>query len=394
MTYKKAVLKRKVEFILMLPFVLLGKLYGTLFPLRTPTSVFLFSPSADLGGSIKVNAEIAECLLDKKPLFIFSKKPKNNGYRHLFEQEGIRVLDIHKMVDNKWYHFVNFFYRGVLAAWINKADNPVVFGGEVIFFYKIIPHLKKEVLRIELCHLDTWFPYSIGFIDLINYRVFSTLKMKEKVEAQYRENQLPQHYFERLRFVENKIDIPEDTPTGNTQLEVVFIGRGAPQKRVHLTAAIAKKMHEGKAPVHFSFVGDVSSVINLAEFPFCTFYGNVRDEAKMEDIYQRSDVLILTSAYEGLPLVVMKMMAYGRVILSTAVDSIPDYISHLENGLLITAKEETAIVDEGVELLQLLVENPGLKEELGKRSREVAKATFSGEVFCKQYRNLLLGPGN
>ncbi len=48
----------------------------------------------------------------------------------------------------------------------------------------------------------------------------------------------------------------------------------------------------------------------------------------MNKIYNETDILLLTSAFEGLPVVVMMMMAYGRVVISTAVNGIPDYIKH------------------------------------------------------------------
>lgn len=387
MSHRKGVLKRRLEYIGMFPFVLAGMIYGRLFPLKKKTSTFLFFPSADIGGSIKVNADIAACIRDESPLIIFSKKPKNNGHLELFK--GFDVLDISGQVDNKLYHFVNFFYRGVLASWINSAPRAVIFGGESLFFYKMLAHVKKDVRRIELCHLDTWLPYSIGFIDLITLRIFSTVKLMKDVEQQYKKTGLSPAYAKRLRFAENMIPIPPYQPAHNEKLEVVFIGRGAPQKRVPLTAGIAEKLHQLNAPVHFSFVGDVENVINTANYPYCTFYGNVRDESKMLQLYHNSDVLILTSAYEGLPLVVMQMMAHGRIVMSTAVNAIPDYVRHMENGLLIHATDEIAIVEEGAALLQWLVEHPEAKESFGKRGREMAIEKFSGEVFCREYRNFL-----
>jgi L-malate glycosyltransferase len=302
----------------------------------------------------------------------------------------VTVIDWHRKIDNKLYHFVNFFYRGVLAAWINRAKNPVVFGGESLFFYKVIPHIRKDIPRIELCHLDTWLPYSIGLIDQITIRVCSTLKMKEAIIRQYEGIAVERKFYDRLYFIENRIDMPEYGEVRNASLEVVYIGRGAPQKRVHLIAAIALKMHESGLPVHFSFVGDVEKVINIKEYPFCTFYGNVKDENLMQSIYRQSDVLILTSAYEGLPLVVMYMMAYGKVVLSTAVNGIPDYITHRQNGLLIRATGEDGIIVEGVELLRLLIDDPGLRVVLGQQSREIALQKFGGELFCREYRKLLV----
>lgn len=387
MDYKIALLKQKCESIIISPIVMLGKIWGLIAPLKKTTSVFLFFPSADLGGSVKVNADIAHCVKDKNPLIIFSKKPKNNGFKKLFEE--FDVMDLHKKIDHKLYHFVNIFYRGVLAAWINRADDPVVFGGECLFFYKMLPHLKKKVRRIELCHLDTWFPYSIGFIEMITERVFSTLKLKEKVAAQYEKQNADQKFYDHLHFIENKIDIPAYQETRNQNLEVIFVGRGAPQKRVYLIAAIAREMHEKNDPAHFSFIGDVENEIPHDSFPYCTFYGNVRDEDKLNSIYQNADVLILTSSYEGLPIVVMQMMAYGKVVLSTAVNAIPDYIKHMGNGLLIKSTEENEIVNEGVRLLELLIEKPALKNELGEKSRKIAIEKFNGELFCREYQKIL-----
>lgn len=387
MSHRSGVLKRRLEYIGMLPFVLAGMLYGRLFPLKKKTSTFLFYPSADIGGSIKVNADIANCIKDQQPLIIFSKRPKNNGHLELFSH--FEVLDLSQQIDNKLYHFVNFFYRGVLAAWINKAPNAVIFGGESLFFYKMLAHVNKRVRRIELCHLDTWLPYSIGFIDLITLRIFSTVKLMKDVEDQYKAEGLDPSFAKKLRFAENMIPIPPYEPVHNEKLEVVFIGRGAPQKRVPLTAAIAEALYKQQAPVHFSFVGDVEKVIDPANYPYCTFYGNVRDEALMQQIYKTSDVLILTSAYEGLPLVVMQMMAHGRIVMSTAVNAIPDYVRHMDNGLLIRATGEEAIVEEGAALLQWLIAHPEAKESFGRRGREIAIEKFSGEVFCREFRNFL-----
>lgn len=374
----------------MSPFVLLGKWYGSMFPLTSQHNIFLFFPSADIGGSPKVNADIARCIKDRKPLIIFSKKPNNNRFRGLFQIEGVEITDLYPYLDRKFLHFVNFFYRGVIASWINHAKDPVVFGGESLFFYKMIPHINKNIPCIELCHLPTWFPYTIGFIDRINKRIFSTNKLKEDVISLYDKNHIDPLLYKRLYFIDNAVAIPEDKETNNPRLEVVFIGRGAPQKRIHLVAAIARKMHLANDNIHFSFVGDVGNIIDTNEYPYCRFYGNVSDTTHMEKIYRDSDVLILTSAAEGLPIVVMTMMAYGKIVLSTAVNGIPDYITHMKNGLLISETEEDKIVEQGVALLRLLINDPGLKVRLGKSNRQIAMEKFSGDVFCRKYRDILL----
>jgi len=390
MTYRTAVVKRNIELIGMFPFVLLGKIAGRLSPLKTKHHIFLFFPSADIGGSVKVNIDITNCIKDQRPLIIFSKTPKNNQFRSFFELEGFRIIDLHKYIDNKVYHFVNFFFRGVLSTWINKVERPVVFGGESLFFYKILPHVKPGTKTIELCHLNTWIDFSQAFAKYIDIRIFSTPKIKRDVESQYRQNNVPLPFWERLRFIDNRVDVPSYQKIGNKILQVIYVGRGAPQKRVHLIAEMARQMHETGRPVHFSFVGDVEKIIPEDVRQYASLYGQISDEEKLHEIYTRSDVLILTSAYEGLPIVVMDMMARGKVIISTAVDGIPDYVTHGQNGLLITETEESKIVEQGVQLLDFLIANPAAKEEIGIRSYRYAVEHFSGETFCETFRKLFL----
>jgi glycosyltransferase involved in cell wall biosynthesis len=390
MTYKQAKLKLAAEQALMFPLVMLGKFFGFLFPLKTHHNLFLFFPNGDIGGSPQVNIDITQCMKDAVPLIIFSKKPKNNQFIGKFRSTGVRIIDFAPYIDNKFFHFVNFFFRGVIAAWVNRSSQPVIFGGECMFFYKMLPHVKKSTQCIELSHLPTWLNYNIGFIGQIDKRIFSTLKLKEQVVEQYVENKINDVFYERLLFIDNAVDIPPASATKNDTLEVVFIGRGVPQKRVHLIADIAKRMYKSGDKIHFSFVGDVEKIINPVDFPFCGFYGNVNDEALMDNMYRQSDVLILTSAFEGLPVVIMTMMAHGKVVLSTAVNGIPDYIEHMKSGLLIYETEEEEIVNRGVELLRLLLLQPNLKMALGKKSRETAIEKFSRTIFCKKYREILI----
>ena len=145
MTYRRAKFKLALEQIIVFPFMLAGKLYGKIIPLKHPTNLFLFFPNADIGGAPRVNADIAKCTQDAKPIIVFSKKSTNNKFLPLYKMKGVSILDLHRLIDQKIFHFINFFYRGVLASWINKAENPVVFGGESLYFYKVIPQKKKNI---------------------------------------------------------------------------------------------------------------------------------------------------------------------------------------------------------------------------------------------------------
>ncbi len=386
MTYRQAILKRRIESILIYPIILLGKLFHQFFPVDTNFDLVMFCPSADIGGANKVNADICKCFSEKKILIIFSKKPKNNGFLYLFEKSNVTILDLHKRVDIKYLHFINIFYRGVLSAWINKMPNATMFGGESIYFYKVLPYIKRNKKRVELTHVNKWLDYTQAFLHDIDTRIFSTENLLQDAARVYRENNLPSQLLERLKHIDNSIPIPENIYKVPGTLQVVFIGRGSPQKRVPLVAKIAQKLHEQKSDVHVSFAGDVSVVIDINDYPYCTFYGNVTGE-EIKKIYEQSDVLLLTSAFEGLPIAVMEMMAHGKVVVSTAVNAIPDYISDGETGFLLPTAPDENIIAAGVTIINNLSVNKELIKEIGERSRTFAIQHFSEQKFCKEYRS-------
>ncbi|MBL0146281.1 MAG: hypothetical protein IPP48_11450 [Chitinophagaceae bacterium] len=278
MTYKQAVFKQQIELFLISPIVRLGKIWGSLNKLSKQYTHFFFFPCADMGGSIKVNADIIKCVDSDKALIIFSKKPQNNKFLSLFQNSGADIIDLSSKIDNKAFHVVNIFYRGVLSSWMNSTHSPVILGGESLYFYKVIPFVKKPSTIIELCHLNTWFNYSQAFITKITYRIFSTKKVKRDVEEQYKKNNIPPQYFSKLLFIDNAINIPYYINTKNNILQIVFVGRGAPQKRVHIIVEILEMAHKLNLPVHFTFVGDVEKYFSSETLKICTVLGEINDE--------------------------------------------------------------------------------------------------------------------
>ncbi len=389
MNYRTAAAKRDIELLLILPIVWAGKLVGKFIKLKTKHSIFMFFSNADVGGAMKVNADIVDCIKEQNPLVIFAKKPLNNEFKFLFENTGAKILYLDKYIDNKLYHFVNIFFRGVFASWINNDPKPVVFGGECLYFYKILPHIKASTKTVELCHVNRWINFTQAFAKYIDQRVFSTQQIKRDVENQYKTNGVPEIFLKKIFFIDNKIDIPTYKKVINKKIEVLYVGRDGPQKRVYLIAEIAKQLNRLNTKIHFSFVGDVAQSVPEETQQFCTMYGIIKEKEKLNAIYDTADVLILTSAFEGLPIVVMDMMARGKIVLSTAVSGIPDYITHMETGMLIFEKEENKIIEQAINLLELLEKDRHLLQEIGQKSYAFASTKFSAKAFDSFYKSAL-----
>lgn len=64
----------------------------------------------------------------------------------------------------------------------------------------------------------------------------------------------------------------------------------------------------------------------------------------------RADALVLSSDHEGLPVVVMEAFALGRPVVSTAVGGVPEAVRHEREGLLVPARDPTALATAMVDL--------------------------------------------
>lgn len=389
MNYRQARVKIVAEQIVIHPLVLLGKLIGLIFPLKEKSPYFLFFPSDVIGGATKVNIDITNVLAAYSPTIVFSKRYNNRGFAKQFQLPQVRIIDLRNRIDSKPLYFINIIYRGILSNWINRSEVKAVFGGESIYFYKVLPYLKKEIKVIELCHLPTWLNYSQAFVPYIDLRVVSTPKLKRNMERQYRDNGVPSRYLERITFIDNWVGVPELKRDEHQGLNVLFVGRGAPQKRVHLISRIAEQVYEQTEDVQFTFVGDVGNLLSEQVKSKARLFEFVEDKHLLEQLYDQSDMLILTSAYEGLPIVVMDMMVRGKVVLSTAVDGIPDYIEHRKTGLLITELfNEDEIVRQGVDMILEINKDKELLRVLGDQAYLFAKERFLRENFEARYREV------
>ncbi len=98
-----------------------------------------------------------------------------------------------------------------------------------------------------------------------------------------------------------------------------------------------------------------------------------------------SDVFVLSSLYEGLPMVILEAMACGLPVISTDCKSGPrEILKNGRYGLLVPVGDEVAL-SEGI--LKLLKEGE-LRERLARLGKERAME-FSTDKIIKQYENVI-----
>lgn len=110
-------------------------------------------------------------------------------------------------------------------------------------------------------------------------------------------------------------------------------------------------------------------------------YGSKND---VKNIIRQSDICILTSNSEGLPVAILEYGFEKKPVLSTNVGEIPNVIDHMLNGLI--APFESAVYSN---LLENLIEDAALRVNLGEELYFKMNENFSESAVIKNYLKLL-----
>ena len=93
------------------------------------------------------------------------------------------------------------------------------------------------------------------------------------------------------------------------------------------------------------------------------------------------DFIVLSSLWEGLPLIPLEAFSVKKPVVATKVDGTPEIVRNKFNGLLVEAKNTLELS----EAMLKLIENNNLIEEYSKNAYETYVNKFSYSIFKKNY---------
>lgn len=166
---------------------------------------------------------------------------------------------------------------------------------------------------------------------------------------------------------------------------VVFIGRLTKIKRPDRLIELARSIKLEYPSTRLLIVGAGELLPELRkladnEFLPVTFLG-WRNDVGM--ILCASDIAVLSSDNEGIPLTLIQASQAGLPIVSTNVGSVSDIVVDGVTGLLTKVSSEGLI--RGV---FSLLEDPNLGEQLGKLGQKRARELFSSDAMIKHHESL------
>lgn len=222
------------------------------------------------------------------------------------------------------------------------------------------------------------------------YRFFHVIpvalskEIQKTVQDRYR---LPLH---KIPIIFNGIDIDNCIIKKNYEigdkLKYLHIGRFSSPKNHQMLLKAFAIVHVKIPQTQLTLVGsgdlepEIRNMVKKLGLMDCVIFAGLK--GNVYPILNESDVFLLPSLYEGMPMTLIEAMGTGLPVIATNVGGIPSMIQSNKNGILVNL-EVDALADAMLELL-----DKKKRKRLGTEARKTAESLFSSNMMCEQYLNL------
>ena len=237
------------------------------------------------------------------------------------------------------------------------------------------------------------FTYSLTFhgpAEFINPRYWH---MAEKVRralfvnciSEYARHQTVLHAgqsaADKLRVVHCGVDVDSFHPAAHTGRghRLLFVGRLAATKNLPVMLRALAALRRHRPDVHLTLAGDGPERVKLQTLALdmgvesaVTFLG-YQSQAQVRDLLSKTDVFVLSSMAEGVPVVLMEAMAAGVPVAATRIAGIPELVEDGACGFLVPPDDPDALAAK----LAALLDDPALRARFGAAGRAKVARDFN-----------------
>jgi glycosyltransferase involved in cell wall biosynthesis len=350
--------------------------------------IIFFFPFYHIGGAERVHIDILHAIPEARKLIIFTNISRNNKLLEEFSSKSA-ILDLGFCLSKK---YLNFFVVNLLVSTVNKLNPKYVYGCNSKLYYQILPAINPSILKFDLIHafsdnIEAAEHWSLPVVKYLDKRALISHKAIQELSELYISNSIPEEYIKNIVFISNGINVPStliEKKYSNERLDVIYIGRASPEKRIKIIEKVSSKL--SNHDIFFTYVGFIPDEVNTLSSN-SNYLGEINDQDALRELYTNSDVLILSSNREGFPMVIMEAMSYGCIPLCTAVGDIPNRLENNKNALLINSNNELEIIELFSHKLIQLKKDILLRKELSLNAYEQSKE-FDIKTFNESYRDL------
>jgi L-malate glycosyltransferase len=175
---------------------------------------------------------------------------------------------------------------------------------------------------------------------------------------------------------------------------VTTVGTCQERKGHHYLIDAAEQVVKNSPDTHFLIVGDTS-----ADYDFTGRIKDMVNDRKLQDrisltgkrtdiseILSVSDIFVLPSLWEGLPIALLEAMASGVPVIATNVGSNSEVVVNGVNGFIVPQKDSPLLAQR----IEDLLADPLKASNIGMRGQETVKKSFSIDRMVQEYEQLYL----
>lgn len=180
--------------------------------------------------------------------------------------------------------------------------------------------------------------------------------------------------------------------TGMGGKRIVSLANLREQKNHFLLLEVAEKLKQSHPDWTFHLVGkdfedeysnQIKKLITDLGLEKNVFlYGSRQD---VSTILSQSDIAVLTSQSEGLPVALLEYGLYKKAVVVTRVGEIPTVVQNRENGFLVDSNDAELFYLSLVDL----IEHESLRTDFGDALFNTIEANYTAESVIKKYLNWL-----
>jgi glycosyltransferase involved in cell wall biosynthesis len=194
------------------------------------------------------------------------------------------------------------------------------------------------------------------------------------------------HVADRVVIIPNATPIPDVARTAphDHRVRITFLGKvGARKGTPHLINALVALRERDDWKAVIAGDGDVAEAKAALRRHGLTDRVEVPgwlDLNGRNELLGKTDILVLPSLAENLPMAVMEALAMGLAVITTPVGAIPEVIESERNGVLVPPGDEPALAS----ALARLIGDGALRARLGAAARKDIEERFDFEVYVRR----------
>lgn len=159
--------------------------------------------------------------------------------------------------------------------------------------------------------------------------------------------------------------------------KILAIARVNPQKRSDIFVEVARLLPD----YDFVWIGNQREVTEYGTLPEnCHFVGNMLNAGAY---CSQADLFMLPSNYEGLPMVILEAMCFGKPVVASNVGGISEIIKDNVNGFVLENKAELF-----AEKIAYILENEDVYETFSKNTLEIFKEQLTVDKMTEGYMEI------